>query len=89
MSRVRTRVIGCRVVYCSPVRPMHTPHSPTAPDDDATRSRPAGDTHSMRQLWVGRADGASAAAAALGAALILSRWLTPKKWGPREGNALS
>eukprot|EP00966_Prymnesium_polylepis_P272003 6284446-Prymnesium_polylepis.1 len=37
MLRVRTRRIGCRVVYaarqgnCSPVRPMHTPHSPTAP----------------------------------------------------------
>ena len=61
MSRVRTRRIGCRVVYaagqgyCSPVRPMHTPHSPTAPDGDATRSRPAGDTHSTRQLWVGGA----------------------------------
>eukprot|EP00966_Prymnesium_polylepis_P205218 4755189-Prymnesium_polylepis.1 len=33
---------------------MHTPHSPTAPDGDATRSRPgAGDTHSTRQLVLG------------------------------------
>ena len=61
VSRVRTRMIDCRVLYaagqgyCSPVRPMHTPHSPTAPDGDATRLRPAGDTHSTRQLWVGRA----------------------------------
>eukprot|EP00966_Prymnesium_polylepis_P103305 2392475-Prymnesium_polylepis.1 len=62
MSRVRTRRIGCRVIYaagqgyCSPVRPMRTlltlRQLISAPDGvgDATRSRPAGDTHSTRQL---------------------------------------
>ena len=63
MSRVRTRRISCRVVYaagqgyCSPVRPMRTPHSPTARrrPADATRAAGSGDTHSTRQLRVERA----------------------------------
>eukprot|EP00966_Prymnesium_polylepis_P173403 4011178-Prymnesium_polylepis.1 len=70
---------------------MHTPHSPTAPDGEATRSRACW-RHALDATTSGgtrRADGASAAAAALGAARVLSRGLTPSKWGPREGNALS
>eukprot|EP00966_Prymnesium_polylepis_P229692 5314285-Prymnesium_polylepis.1 len=52
----------------------------TAPDGDATRSRPAGEwRHALdaTTLGGGRADSVSVAAAALAAARALSRRLTP------------
>eukprot|EP00966_Prymnesium_polylepis_P107842 2496988-Prymnesium_polylepis.1 len=69
---------------------MHTPHSPTAPDGDATQSRPAGDTHSTRQLWVGGALPAPPPPQQLWVPLEYSReGLRPRSGVPREGNALS
>eukprot|EP00966_Prymnesium_polylepis_P011479 264582-Prymnesium_polylepis.1 len=61
---------------------MHTPHSPIAPDGDARQLRfAAGWRHALDVTTLGgaRADGASgsAAAAALAAARVLSRGLTP------------
>ena len=93
MSRVRTRRIGCRVVYaagqgyCSPVRPMHTPHSPTAPD--ARRDAiAAGWRHALdaTTLVGGRADSASTAPQQLWLPLEYSReGLRPLEAGSPRG----
>eukprot|EP00966_Prymnesium_polylepis_P051810 1199827-Prymnesium_polylepis.1 len=64
MPRVRTRMIGCRVVYAAGHRATAVPFGPCAHSSlsdssrrrrEPTRSRPASDTHSTRQLRVGRA----------------------------------
>ena len=96
VSRVRTRRISCRVVYvttaagqgyCSPVRPMRTPHSPTARrrPADATRAAGSGDTHSTRQLRVERALTAATPPQQLSLLLEYSReGLRPKSGVPER-----